>query len=351
MRSSGARRAIASVAVASACIFGSAVPASADRLSDKKAEAARVADRIEQLHRDAEKVAEDLNGAQSNLATVTKEVGAVSGKVAEQDAEVVTLQSQLSQFAIRSYVQGSTGGGLMTVFSPEVAGESIQREGYAAIVLGGSSDASDRLKAVLEDTTKLKVSLTTKQKQAQQLTESIKQKQTNLAKAEKDLEKLQSSLDREMVVLVQQAEAAKAEKARQDFLANQRRINEEQTRRGNSGCRSNHREAAQQRWIYRNDDSVTERREQPGAGGDHGETTCGSSPTAFGVGCGRACRERRMEPDRGPLPVRHIEPGRVLRLLGPHHVGLVAGWGVVATNISAAVLLAAQGLDRSAAAR
>src|SRR3954451_22908607 len=76
------RAVIALVAVAAALCVTFAPSASSDPISDKKAEAERIAARIEQLNGAVEQYAEQANGAQIELDQINAQVADTTAKVA-----------------------------------------------------------------------------------------------------------------------------------------------------------------------------------------------------------------------------------------------------------------------------
>lgn len=212
MRRRGATRAFVGLLIAASVVFSSVTAVSADPLSDAKAEATRLVRLKSQLRESGERLAEQLNGAQVDLEAVTQEVALAQVKVSSQEAEIAALGEQLTQFAVRSYMHGSSGESIVSLFADGLSSDSVQREGYASIVLGGSADATDALRAAREDSVKLRAALLSKQKRATDLTATVEQRKKDLAKSEADLLKLEQQNSAEMQRLIREAEEVVAAK-------------------------------------------------------------------------------------------------------------------------------------------
>lgn len=188
-------------------LFGVAMPAHADTVADKKAEGARIAARKDKLREQQEVLSDKINAAATELDAIARDVGAAQVQLGQQDATVAKLSAQVFQFALNSYMLGSASTGLGTILAPGgIGNDSAQREGYSSVLLGRSADVADQVKAVRQDTDKLKTSLIAKQKRQNALKLSLDKSGAQIAKAQIELDALSQQNDAELVKAIADAE-------------------------------------------------------------------------------------------------------------------------------------------------
>ncbi len=203
-------------------------PASADPLADNKAEAARLVEKEHELQRTAERLSEQLAGAQDKLAGLNKELVVSQTQLGKQDAVLASLGSQMTQFAVKSYVYGSTSRGLGTLLSNDGLGNDVaQRDGYSSVLLGGTNDIADQMRAAREDTGKLRVALSSKQKEAAGLVAQTEKQRRDLDAAQAQIDALQTKNTGEFAALVVEARQA-AERKRVADAETIRKISDQQ---------------------------------------------------------------------------------------------------------------------------
>lgn len=203
------RRVTTAALVSILFLFGVAGPARADTVGDKKAEGARIAARKDKLREQQEVLADKINAAATELDTIARDVGAAQVQLGQQDATINKLTAQVFQFAVNSYMLGSASTGLGTILAPGgIGNDSAQREGYSSVLLGGSADVTDQVKAVRQDTDKLKSLLVAKQKRQNELKVSLDKSQGQIAKAQVELDALAQQNDAELVQAIKDAEVA-----------------------------------------------------------------------------------------------------------------------------------------------
>ena len=189
--------------------FGAALPASADAVADKKAEGARIAAKKHKLQEDSEILAEKINASVEELTTIEKEVGVLVVQLGEQDATLTRLNTQVFQFAVNSYVLGSSASGIGTILAPGgIGNDSAQREGYASVLLGGSEDVTDQVKAVRQDTDVIKSGLLEKQMRQAELNTALEKDKVAIDKAQVELDALGKQNDIELARAIKDAEEA-----------------------------------------------------------------------------------------------------------------------------------------------
>jgi cell wall-associated NlpC family hydrolase len=174
-------------------------PVTASPVDDKQREAQQIADRIERLGDEAASLGEAYNGAELALQTATAAVGETEQRLGGLEAELGTLRSAMSQFAVRAYMYADQMTGLVaTLTGSSVDGGAAQRAGYTAVALGSSQASKDSLRAVLEDTARQRQQLAdrraAKQRAVEQLAARQKAAQAAKAKQEQQLVKVKGQL-------------------------------------------------------------------------------------------------------------------------------------------------------------
>jgi peptidoglycan DL-endopeptidase CwlO len=203
------RRTPAAAVVAVLLIFGAALPASADAVSDLKAKAERIRVKKDKLREQSEVLAEKINASVEELATIDKDVGVAEVQLGAQEATIAKLGTQAFQFAVNSYVLGSESNGLGTILAPGgIGNDSAQRDGYSSVLLGGTADVTDQVKAVRQDTDRIKVSLLAKQKRQAELKATLVSDQAQVEKARTEIEALEQQNDAALTQAVKDAEEA-----------------------------------------------------------------------------------------------------------------------------------------------
>jgi peptidoglycan DL-endopeptidase CwlO len=203
------RRISVAAVVALLLSFGASLPASADAVSDRKAEASRIAAKKDKLREQHEVLAEKINASVEELGNIEKDVSVAEVQLGEQEAAISKLGSQAFQFAVNSYVLGSESNGLGTILAPGgIGNDSAQRDGYSAVLLGGSADVTDQVKAVRQDTDRIKVGLLAKLKRQSELKLSLEKDNKQIEQAQVELDALEKQNDAALAQAIRDAEEA-----------------------------------------------------------------------------------------------------------------------------------------------
>lgn len=191
-------------------LLGLAVPAHADKVSDLKAKAQRIAQQIDQQRERAAQLAEQYNKTKVDLDQATADVATAESKLAEQDGQITKLSSALVDFALKSYEIGDQANGLSALLADDNLAVSVaQRRGYSPLVLGSNQDVADTLKATRQDTDRLRAQLASKQAQKDKLLKTLDTNHALALKATQDLTALQTQTDAALGKAVAEAEAAR----------------------------------------------------------------------------------------------------------------------------------------------
>jgi cell wall-associated NlpC family hydrolase len=131
--------------VTAAVPIAAATTAFGDPISDKRAEAQRVAARLEALEQQAEILAEQYNDARLALEDVQHKVAAVKARVAATNAALEKRRADVASYAVNAYVMGDQGGSATDVLASSDGNEVGRREGYTSAAIGNREDLLDRL--------------------------------------------------------------------------------------------------------------------------------------------------------------------------------------------------------------
>jgi hypothetical protein len=122
-------------------ITGRAPAASADPISDKKAEAARIAKKRDELIQTAEKLNEQSKATKQKLDEVSGEVAHVEAELATKTEGLSALQGSVAQVAVKAYIYGDSGdvANLVALGNSDPS-SAAAREGYASVIAGSATD-------------------------------------------------------------------------------------------------------------------------------------------------------------------------------------------------------------------
>jgi cell wall-associated NlpC family hydrolase len=224
-RSAATRRSpLALAGLALALILGAVLtpgPAQADQLTDKRAEAQRVAAKLDALEARVMQLDDEAERAKGELAAAEAAVADAQRRADEANAELEQRRAELQSFAVKAYISGN-GSPAMDTLLAATTDEAPKVRGYLEVTTGNRHDLLDRLQA-----TKKKAEDEGRQlSEAQQaLAERNRRLQASLDEAQAAVDEQQAikaKLDGEIAQLVREEQERKA--------AEQRRQAEEQAR-------------------------------------------------------------------------------------------------------------------------
>jgi len=210
--------------VAVVLMLGLATPASADPITSKRAEAARVQAQVEALNTKAEIATEKYNLARDRHERLTREVRVTAKRVAKLQKRTNTLQAQLNANANQMYRQGQLG------FLDVLFG-STSFENFAATwdllseINAQRGDAVAQLRKTKAEAEKAHGRLVVAEKQAARQQAAMASSEKAVRQQLASRERVLSGLNADIKVLIaqQQAAEAAAERARQQALLERQR--------------------------------------------------------------------------------------------------------------------------------
>lgn len=198
-------RLVAALAVGLA-VAGATIPAAADELDSKKAEAARIADRLDELEVTASALDENYNQVAAELATLDVEVAQAEANVAQYETELTAVREKASGFALKAYMSADSGlGGLLG--GSAAGNEAAQKDGYASIVLGLNTSVTDELQATTEDAQAAQADLAAKRESKAELEAQLTDRRSEVDAAIADYQEMKATVQGELAELVAQEQA------------------------------------------------------------------------------------------------------------------------------------------------
>jgi cell wall-associated NlpC family hydrolase len=148
-RKTSRKRLFAVLALASAIGAASAVisttrPASADQISDAKAEAAAITAKLQAIQGQEQSLSGQVQSADYRLSQLQGQIAANQAEVAKDQAEVAKDQGQLRVQAISDYTSSGTTNQVTQMFSSDVDTSDIRSE-YSSIAAGNVTTTIDQL--------------------------------------------------------------------------------------------------------------------------------------------------------------------------------------------------------------
>ena len=207
-------RHLPAVVLVLAVVFGTGVhTASADPVSDKEAQAKRIATERERLTQRAEQLNERSKQASDELTTLAQQLAASNDALDTQRAVVGSLQQRLAALAVNSYVRGDDTGGLAGLVAADGANEAGLRRGYAPVVLGDQTNVLDQLRAAHQDIGQATRDIESRLARQRQLVAAIAADRAEIERTQARLTALAGTVNRDL------ADAVAAEQARQEAAA------------------------------------------------------------------------------------------------------------------------------------
>jgi len=224
------RRLIASVAAVGLFALPVFAPgnASADQISDKKAEAHQVAAKLDQLNQKLDSLNEQYNQAIIELKTADGVVADAQHKVDETNKQLDEKTKQLRSFAVEAYVTGNDTPTFEAVIT-STAEVASQKQSYLEAASGSRQDLVDELQATKQDVANQVTKLTAAQQHALQVRDTLKSSKQQADAAIAEQQQVSSQVQGELATMVaaeQQSEAdarAAAAAAQAKALVDQRK--------------------------------------------------------------------------------------------------------------------------------
>ena len=147
-------------------------------VSDQRREVERIVDELDRLAEQADILAEDYAEAVDDKNQLDLDIVAAEQRVALKEAELQSLRGDLAEVAVRAFT-GTGADVLGPLFSNASAyGEGLRRDQYSRVALSVGTSTTDDLDELISDLAAEKKDLEAKRKQAEVLTATIADKQS-----------------------------------------------------------------------------------------------------------------------------------------------------------------------------
>lgn len=216
------RRAVGVVVLLGLALTALPGRASADAISDKRAEAKRIAAQREQLTQEAERLNEQAKQTQDELARLDGQAADTTARLAGQQSRTATLNKQAADLAINAYMHGDASSGLAAVMVDDGAVNLQLARGYTPVALGGSTDVIDQARASVEDTQRLVDQLSAQKAEQERLNETLAQRSAAVVATQQKLTTLASKVNGALTQLVAEEQARKEAEAEAAAAAKQK---------------------------------------------------------------------------------------------------------------------------------
>lgn len=194
----------------------------ASPIDDKKAEAARIADEVTSLGVQVELLGEELAEAETEVADLTESVAAAEARLAETAAATKSVQDEVRDRAVESYVRG---GDLATADDLAGAGgDSAVAETYLESINGNRQDTLDQLRALRLDESARRSELEATEAEATRARDAVAQRKLDVATLLAQRTEIRKQIDGELATLIAEEQRRRADeeaKRVRDELARQ----------------------------------------------------------------------------------------------------------------------------------
>ncbi len=218
VRNTPLRRVFVVLALASslgtgAALISTTAPATADQISDARAQAAAITAKIQATEGQIQALTAQVNTADYRLSQLQGQISATRAQMVKDQQTVATDTSQLQAEAISDYTSSGTNSTTTQLFTSNMNANSIRSE-YSAIATGDVTTTIDRLHTAQAQLQSTQTSLEQQQTQATDTRDALTSSESQAsALAAQDRQTL-ASVDANIQQLVAQQQAAAAAAAR-----------------------------------------------------------------------------------------------------------------------------------------
>ena len=220
MRRRVSRGVVASVVFGLLAPLVIASPASADKISDMRKQAARMAARLDDLEERADDLSEDYAQAVYELRQLDEQVAQAQAQLDAADTALGQTRDRMRSYAVNAYVQFDQASDLM-VFLGSTPDNTEARIGYADVAVGKDRALADSWRSASEDAAAARSDLMSQRDRQAQLQGQVEEAKKNAQQAVAAQQRALASVQGQLATLVKQeqarraAEAARAARARQ----------------------------------------------------------------------------------------------------------------------------------------
>jgi cell wall-associated NlpC family hydrolase len=211
---------LAGVLVVAAVPLGGA---GADPISDKRDQAAKIADQIDTLNAQGEALAERYNATNQQLSDLQAQFATTKQKIAANDAALTAAKIQMHAWALRAYIHAGSGDALLTVLAGPPASElnaASLRQGYSELAVRKDQRAADEFTRRKSAATALAAQLSSERDAQSVLQRQLVADKIKVEQSIADQNALLTQMQGELAQLVAEEQARRA--AEQERLVKER---------------------------------------------------------------------------------------------------------------------------------
>jgi len=199
--------ALASTLGLSSAVISSARPASADQLSDAKAQAASITAKLQSIKGQEAALSGQVQSADYQLTQLQAQIAANQAQVAKDQAEVTKDTNQLRSQAITDYTSSGTSNQVTQMFSSNPNTTGIRSE-YASIATGNVTTTIDQLHTAQAQLQAAQSALQQQQAQATAARDTLQSSENQAASLAGEYQGTLNSVNANIQNLVQQQQIA-----------------------------------------------------------------------------------------------------------------------------------------------
>jgi peptidoglycan DL-endopeptidase CwlO len=220
-----------------ACVVVAAtapLPASADSIAEKRAEAERIAEELEVQGERISILAEQVNNARIEAERIEGEAAAAAAELAGAEREVAESEARLKLQAVNAYVRGGRLPAVQVIITGSSDEIGVRRE-YIRTVMSQEQDALTALRVAREERSARKASLEDSRRAARDALAAVEASRRAAAAAEAQQRATLGRVQGELAALVEadrkRREEEAARKAREELARRQAAEEAERRRR------------------------------------------------------------------------------------------------------------------------
>ena len=146
--------------------------ASASPIDQQRDKVEGIVDELERLEQQANQIGEDYVEALDEQSRLGEEIAALEADIAKQEAELLVLQNDLAEMAVRTYI-GAGVNPLGPLFEDSDVNDVVQRDQFARVALSAGDVTADDLDAFVRDLEQDREALQDKRGEAEDLAASL----------------------------------------------------------------------------------------------------------------------------------------------------------------------------------
>src|SRR5687767_970847 len=210
------------------------LPASADPIAEKKAEAERIAAELEEHGRRISVLAEEVNNARIEAERIEAEAAAAAAELARAEQEVTASERRLKEQAVNAYIRGGRLPAVQAIVTGSADEVGVRRE-YVRTVMSQEQDALGALRVAREERSARKATLDSTRQAAREALAVVEGSRRAAAAAEAQQRATLSRVQGELAALVEadrkRREEEAARRAREELARRQAAEEAERRRR------------------------------------------------------------------------------------------------------------------------